>query len=299
MKILKDEYLELFQKFSQAFNTSILQVRSDNLFNYLFNRRNKFNLEWMMSKILDIDYLDIKGKIKVLNLKNSNLLIEYDGIKYLFKVNNYFRENMKSNTNTSDIFDINMNKNEVQKIVIINLNWYYYENDYKNIDELLMPLKEEMGFRYLLKIVNINLDYYANIEYNKLTNKEMFYKLLTLKTFDELEDFVSNYKNLNNYQEEIKAYSLDNQKRFDFFQEYLNLFLDKTNILEGFYELGIVKGKNDVLNKMRKKYRIKEKESKINLIKELYNDKTSFKRISKYTKMNVSNIKKIIAKEAS
>ena len=52
---------------------SILQVRSDNLFHDLFNENDITTLEWVVSKILDVKYEDIKGKVSILNSRLTRI----------------------------------------------------------------------------------------------------------------------------------------------------------------------------------------------------------------------------------
>ena len=47
----------------------LLQVRSDILFHDLFNENDITTLEWVVSKILGCSYEDIKGKVKVHNIR--------------------------------------------------------------------------------------------------------------------------------------------------------------------------------------------------------------------------------------
>ena len=61
-----------------------------------------------------------------------------------------------------------------------------------------------------MKIININLDYYAKLGYDNLENYDNLYKLLTVNTEDELKKF-SKYDELNFYSKKIHNLSKNDE----------------------------------------------------------------------------------------
>ena len=61
-----------------------------------------------------------------------------------------------------------------------------------------------------MKIININLDYYAKLGYDSLENYDNLYKLLTITTEDELKKF-SKYDELNFYSKKIHNLSKNDE----------------------------------------------------------------------------------------
>ena len=103
--------------------------------------------------------------------------------------------------------------------ILVNLNWYplkatkrKQEIPGKIITDWNFPADSAPEFQgYCLKIININLDYYANLCYDNVTKEEKVFKLLAIdnekdlnkisKDIPELENYVSKLKNLSKEEE--------------------------------------------------------------------------------------------------
>ena len=211
----------------------ILQVRSDILFHDLFNENDMSLLEWTASQILECDVSKVKGKVRVINIrlprtnkkersKYVDLVVEYENQKIIIELNNnyegfYLRNVLYALNGLSNYYNIGKANyydfipENIYKTILVNLNWYKYESISKKVPPKKViiydyPLddiyKEKYKMDYLMKIININLDYYAKLGYDNLENYDNLYKLLTVNTEDELKKF-SKYDELNFYSKKI------------------------------------------------------------------------------------------------
>ena len=219
----------------------ILQVRSDILFHDLFNENDMSLLEWTASQILECDVSKVKGKVKVVNIrlprtnekersKYVDLVVEYENQKIIIELNNnydgfYLRNVLYSLNGLSNYYNIDnatyygFIPENIYKTILVNLNWYKYESISKKVSSKKVifyeyPLddiyKERYKMDYLMKIININLDYYAKLGYDNLENYDNLYKLLTITTEDELKKF-SKYDELNFYSKKIHNLSKNDE----------------------------------------------------------------------------------------
>ena len=175
----------------------IIQVKYDILFHDLFNEEDISTLEWTASQILECEPGELKGKVSVKNVrltrtnpkersKYVDLIVEYKKEKIILELNNnysgiytrnlFYAFNVLSNyynTNNYSYYD----KNSVFKVILVNLNWYKFKNNNikaKEIETLKYP-NPNIG-DYILKIMNINLDYYDDLVYDKLEKFDKLYK---------------------------------------------------------------------------------------------------------------------------
>ena len=211
----------------------ILQVRSDILFHDLFNENDMSLLEWTASQILECDVSKVKGKVRVINIrlprtnkkersKYVDLIVEYENQKIIIELNNnyegfFLRNVLYALNGLSNYYNIgkanyyDFTSENIYKTILVNLNWYRNKGISEKVPSKKVifyeyPLddvyKERYKMDYLMKIININLDYYAKIGYDNLENYDNLYKLLTVNTEDELKKF-SKYDELNFYSKKI------------------------------------------------------------------------------------------------
>ena len=94
-------------------------------------------------------------------------------------------------------------------MVLVNLNWYKsLENNkkYKVKNIIRVPYQDISIRGNVLRIININLDKMAKINYNMLEKSDYFYKLLTINNDVELEEFIrlyDTYNLLDNYKNNL------------------------------------------------------------------------------------------------
>ena len=219
----------------------ILQVRSDILFHDLFNENDMSLLEWTASQILECDVSKVKGKVRVINIrlprtnekersKYVDLVVEYENQKIIIELNNnydgfYLRNVLYALNGLSNYYNIDnatyyeLASENIYKTILVNLNWYRNKGISEKVPSKKVifyeyPLddvyKERYKMDYLMKIININLDYYAKLGYDNLENYDNLYKLLTVNTEDELKNF-SKYDELNFYSKKIHNLSKNDE----------------------------------------------------------------------------------------
>lgn len=205
----------------------IIQVKYDILFHDLFNEEDISTLEWAASQILECEPSELKGKVSVKNVrltrtnpkersKYVDLIVEYKNEKIILELNNnysgiytrnlFYAFNVLSNYYNTNNYSY-YNKDSVFKVILVNLNWYKFKNNNikaKEIETLKYP-NPNIG-DYILKIMNINLDYYDDLVYDKLEKFDKLYKLLTVSDKEELECF-KDIKELNSYSKKIENLS--------------------------------------------------------------------------------------------
>ena len=215
----------------------LLELRGDRLFHDMFNEHEMDTIEWMVSKILDCDIEDIHGNVKVGNIRLTNmsrddkqkyvdLIVYYDKMITIIELNNNFNGNYLRNTlyvlnalNNSyivgDVYNkVNKEGKELRKIqgILVNLNWTdkpELEPKYEVIYPY--PIMNDENNDFLLKIVNINLDYYKKESYNGKCDKDVLYKLITRTSKKKLKEIVGNEKKLENYYKKMDHLSHDKE----------------------------------------------------------------------------------------
>ncbi len=236
---------EDLETLKQKYDTEILQIRNDLIFNDLFNENNMETVEWAVSKILDCDIDKIKGKVTFKNIrlpkrhilekqKYVDLLVEFEGKDILIELNNnygglYLRNLLYTFEVILSRYTIGSNYDDVASTaILVNLNWHKNkkiakETKIKNVEYL--HYDETNPNKILIKIININLDKYENISYNETVNEDKFYKLLTISKRDELKSIESSEKSLKSYTKHLGNLSTSVKFREDFMSYEMNEYL--------------------------------------------------------------------------
>ena len=286
----------------------LLQVRSDILFHDLFNENDITTLEWVVSKILDCEYEDIKGKVKVCNIrlarvnkkersKYVDLIVEYKNEKIIIELNNnfsgiytrnilYAANVLLNNYRIQD--DKNLDDNYYKKVVrvlLVNLNWYKGDKGEKIVSKKIyeIPYSDLENSGYLLKIINVNLDYYSKICYDKLDTSDKFYKLLTIDNKDDLNEVINKENLLKNYSNKLIDLS-SNQK---YVEDIMDEIIEENVAKQTAYLLGEQSGIQQGIEQG-------SLETKKELVINMYNNKIALEMISKCTSFTIEEIKRII-----
>ena len=207
----------------------ILQVKSDKLFHDLFNEKDIKAVEWVASQILECDVKEIKGKVSVKNVRltrtNPNerskyvdLIVEYKNEKIVIELNNNYEGIYTRNLNYA--FNTLLNfyssngcsyytRDAIFKVILVNLNWYKNKGiDIPGKKIHTIPYPDERLDDNILTIININLDYYDNLSYDRVIMFDKFFKLLTVNSKDMLECF-SSIDELDTYSKNLEYFSND------------------------------------------------------------------------------------------
>lgn len=273
-------------------------MKSDKLFADLFNKNEMLTLEFVASQILECDPQEIHGKVTIENRelirvdakekrKYVDLKIQYKAETIIVEMNNNYKGNYTRNlvyAMNAVLDNFNMDDpsyyKKVARVILVNLNWFYDGNTKgepaKSVEELSYPVYGQDG--YILKIINICLDYYATLCYDKIGCWDKLYKLLTINNKKELNEFTKQEKLLKNYSKKIIDLSNNESYRRDIMNERI-----EDNLLrhEGYFE-GLEEG---VAKNQRE------------MIINMYNKKYSFEEISEIVNLNVEKIKEIIEEQ--
>lgn len=272
----------------------LLQVRNDIVFHDVFNEEEMSTLEWTVMQILGCSYDDVHGNVKVENIRLSRLTptervkyvdlkLELGNVTTIIELNNNYKDDYTRNLLYAYNSIINKFKRggmdyytarKTIKVILVNLNWY------KGGLKENIPPKTIDKYRYpnakindnILEIININLDYYEKIEYNKVSESDKLWKLLTITKKEELKLFTEKEKLLDSYQQKIIKLSLDKEYRDKImWDESLDKLFEE---IEAF-EVG------------------KEKTQK-DMIINLYKNKVSVDIISRSCGLSIEEVKEII-----
>ena len=283
----------------------ILQVKYDRLFHDLINEKEMDTVEWIVMKLLDRPYHEVHGNVIVGNnhLVNSSIdnkqkfvdLIVYfkDTINVIELNNNasgsYIRNVLYAiNAINNSYIEGNSYYNRKVRGILVNLNWYSTKGlldtpdkteliyEYPNYDKIS---KED----YLLKIININLEKYANRCYNGSSDKDVLWKLLTRNNKRDLHEITKNEKMLNNYYQRMNYLSQD--------KEYCRMMwddrIDKHLREQDAYASGVANGLEEGIQKG-------SKQTKEELIQTFFKEGVSKDIISSATNLSIDEINKII-----
>ena len=211
----------------------ILEIKSDRLFHDLWNEHEMDTIEWTVIKILNCSYEDIHGKVRVGNIRLTNLSKD-DKQKYVDLVV-YYKDTitvieLNNNASTNYLRNVLYTLNTINNSfiegdgytdkrvrgILVNLNWFKndeYKKEIKSKEEIIYgyPINGEEDKDYLLKIININLDYFSKLLYNKTKESDILWKLFTINKKSDLEKIVSKEKLLSNYENKIKRLSQDKE----------------------------------------------------------------------------------------
>jgi len=275
--------------------TELLQVKYDTLFHDLFNENEMQTLEWVVMQVLDCKYEDIKGRVEVKNIRKPkvsknekekyvDLIVNYKEERLIFELNfnfkgNYTRNLMYALNELLGFFDKDDETyyKRIARVILVNLNWFYKGNDFglpkKQVFELPYANYKKQG--YILKVINVNLDSFNNLCYNQVDECDKLYKLLTVKTKEDLTNLVKDEKMLKSYSNKLINLSKNNEYKEKIMNERIERNLAKQ---EGYFE-GVEDG-------------TLEKEKQI--VMNMYNKNLTLKDISEFTGLNVSEVESII-----
>ena len=284
----------------------VLEVKSDILFHDLFNEEEMNTIEWTVMMILDKPYEEIHNNVKVSNIrltrvsknekpKYVDLIVTLKDKKIVIELNNNYCGSYLRNTlyalvaiNNSYIRDGDYYNEKIQGI-LVNLNWYKSKKkaDYSKREIIYQYPKDGEEKDYLLKIININLDYYSLKCYNKFKGVDKLSKLLTIKDKRELREFTKEEKLLEHYYKKMDRLSHEEEYCKMVWDERLDENLRKVDAYndgksEGI-EIGIEKGiEQGIL------------QNKTEMILNMNTNKIPIKTIAECAKLSISEVNKII-----
>ena len=197
----------------------LLPLFNDKVFHDMFNYNDMKTIEWLAMMILDKTYEEIHGHVKVYKRKLFNinkedsrkfvdLVVSLDNDITVIEINNHFHHNylrnvlyIMNNINNSYIVKENDYSKKI-KGVIVNINWDKIPSKSKQEINYKYPVSECKHNEFLLKIININLNYNsdASLEYSSL---DKLSKLLTISSKQELIDFVEKERLLSDYYDKM------------------------------------------------------------------------------------------------
>ena len=210
----------------------ILEIRGNRIFKDMFNEYEMDTIEWLVMKILDCKYEDIHGKVKVGGVESPNLAKNDKG-KTLDLVVYYQNKVIDIELNNNTGLEYTRNANYISNRVInsyivgeeydkgtqgilVNLNWYKNKMDIDRIETVSemkweYPSLKEKKPEYFVKFINVNLSKIQQICYNEIKEKEIVWKLFTIKNKEELKNYVKEENMLNNYCKKIERLSKDKE----------------------------------------------------------------------------------------
>ena len=122
-------------------------------------------------------------------------------------------------------------------------------------------------------MINVNLDYYSSLCYDKVDVKDKLYKLLTVKNKKELNYLIKHEKLLNKYGNKLIDLSSDN----NYVEEIMSEEIEEFVAMHEAYRSGLVETKREtIINMYNKNYKLEDISDIINLpieeIKEIINE---------------------------
>ena len=288
---------------------NILPVKLDDMAHDLINADNMDIIEWIVMTIYDKTYDEVHGMCSMQNIrltrtnptdknKYVDFLIKFKDNYLLLELNNHFSGSIVRNTvfgmakivafyqteSGDDIVLDELNIREITntdrdlsyykkviKLTVVNLNWYskniklpYHK---KKSHKLYAYDDEEKGIFF--EVINIALDKYANLSYNKIKKCDIFYKLLTVDSVKKLrqiakgepllKQYVNKLINLSNqekYKEGIMDWSIETDKKIERDVAYTEGY--NGGVLFGKAQ-GIEQNQRDIiLNMFEKKYALSD-----------------------------------------
>ena len=290
----------------------ILEVKYDILFHDLFNSRNINLVKFMVSQILKINIRNMKSEIKIKNIRLPNnfvkeknkycdFVIEYQNTELIIEVNNNFIGNFIRNdvyafSNIVNAYSVDNAKyyKDNMKFLLININFHKYAKDKKRKPYKVTYLKRTYKRKdYLLKIIDVNMDYFYDKKYAEVLEYEKFYKLITIKSKKELLAINDDKNYIYEYQEEMsRLMEMEGYKDMVVLNAKAERRLWEQNLyyegqvdgMEKGFEQGISRG-------------VKKKQNE--MILNMYKDNMPFNTIAKYANIAVSEVKSIIKEHAN
>ena len=206
----------------------ILEIRGNRIFKDMFNEYEMDTIEWLVMKILDCKYEDIHGKVKVGGNESPSLskddkgkvldlIVYYDNKIIDIELNNNSGLEYTRNANyiSNRVINDNLIGEDYSKKtqgILVNLNWYKLKSDIENIDTVVETIWEYPSLKknkpnYFVKFINVNLFKMQQICYDDVKEKEIVWKLFTIKNKKELNNLVKEEKMLNNYCKKLERLS--------------------------------------------------------------------------------------------
>ena len=259
--------------------------------------------------------IDINDRVKY-----SDLVVNYKEYDIIIELNNNFDGNLKRNilfaltrlvklygkyeSNKSDNIKLteenalekikelrlkqrnykNNYYNDEFKVILINLNWYFNKGEsIKKERQEIIHAFDNPDKGIFLKVININLDKYANMTYNEVKKYEKFYKLLTIDKYDELIKFAAGNKLLDRYISDLIKFSKNDRED----DEKMDMGIELHFRDEAIYDLGEAQGLKKGIEKGIER-------NKIEMIINMLNKKLSVEFIADIVKLPVKKVKEII-----
>ena len=280
----------------------VFQVRSDRLFHDLFNGHEMNTIEWTVMQILNKSYEEIHGRVTVGDSRLTNmsrndkqkfvdLIVDFDDKRIIIELNNNYDGSFLRNTlyamniiNNSYIDSGGYYEDKIQGI-LINLNWYKSKKraNYGRKEMIYEYPSDSKESDYLLKIININLDFYARKCYTEFVGVDKLSKLLTFEKKDELKEFTEKEKMLNEYYDKMERLTKDKEYCKMVWDSRIDEKLRNIDAYNGGKEDGIEQG---------------IKQTQEQMILEFYKNNVSIDIIAKSSGLTVSEVEDIINSKA-
>lgn len=287
-------------------DNEVFQVRSDRLFHDLFNGHEMNTIEWTVMQILNKSYEEIHGRVTVGDSRLTNmskndkqkfvdLIVDFDDKRIIIELNNNYDGSFLRNTlyamniiNNSYIDSGGYYEDKIQGI-LINLNWYKSKKraNYGRKEMIYEYPSDSKESDYLLKIININLDFYANKCYTEFAGVDKLSKLLTFEKKDELKEFTKKEKMLNEYYDKMERLTKDKEYCKMVWDSRIDEKLRNIDAYNGGKEDGIEEGIEQGI-----KQGIKQNQEQ--MILEFYKNNVSIDIIAKSSGLTVSEVEDII-----
>lgn len=194
----------------------VLPINSEKIFRDLFNKATIDTMEWIIMQVLGCDYEHIHGKVvvKEINMPVA-VLMDIIGCKeQIIMIFNKYSDSYMNGLlySLKTVIANYSNMATYRKVILINLNWFNQVN---------LPLREEYEFPQslinisdgLLRVVDINLNKYSELNYHEIDYNDRLWKLLTIKNKQELDMITRNERLLKNYYHKLITLSNDDEYR--------------------------------------------------------------------------------------
>ncbi|MBQ8472599.1 MAG: hypothetical protein IJ501_03765 [Bacilli bacterium] len=135
----------------------------------------------------------------------------------------------------------------------------------------------------MLKIINVNLDYYKNVCYDKVNQLDKFYKLLTIDNKDDLDKVIKKEKILKNYSSKLIDLSSDEKYVEGIMDEIIEENVAKQTAYLLGEQSGLEKGISQGIQ-----------ENKREVVLNMYKNNLSTQMIANCTNLSISEIEEII-----
>jgi len=282
----------------------VLQVKSDTLMHDLLNSSDMNAIEWVVMQILECSYEEIHGKVSVGNIrltrtnkkeknKYLDLIVEYKDEKIILELNNnysgFYTRNILYATNVllnnyqiSDERSISDYYQKIVRVILVNLNWFKSKTNGKTIrgkQIYSIPYSDLEPDGYLLKIINVNLDYFDKLCYDDVSESDKLYKLLTIKSKKELMEIRKKEKLLEYYSDKLIDLSSN--------EKYKEVVMDKRVEKNIEKQTAYLVGKNDGIEEG-----IEQNQKE--MIKKMLDEKISLETISRCVGLTVKEIKSMV-----